>query len=363
MAKRIVSTIDDSLDITPGVPNPDPEPAPDPVPDPVPEPDPAPSPAPESFSLRQYAIDQGYDPTDFADEKSLAETLFRTAERFGEIEPLAKIGSQFAPFADKLGDFQEYIKQRDEEAARLKAEEDAKAAAPPPIKWRQVEYDPQWERYCEVDERTGLYRPIHPDFAHHARKLNEAVEARRENAQRLYDLPNLLDEYFDPRQKTLHDTLLKEVEEVVEQRIQALQQQAETNAYVQERAKDFYQLDQAGNVVVGPDGYAALSPKGEAMMRYLQELREAGITDPAKLRTWAEARLAADEAAGSFGKPTPPPTEPAPAPVRKKKFMERVPQRSGTIPDDTAPAGTPQNQSATFEENADRLMQEYGINN
>ena len=343
-------------------------PNPSPNPSPAPSPQPQPQPSTESFSLRQFAQERGYNPEDFKDDRALAATLIQAAERYNEVEPLADLGRQVAPFADKLGEFQEFVKAQEAEAAQAKAKE----AEPPSLNWKHVEYDPAWERYCEIDERTQRYKPLHPDFAQYARKLNDVVEARQANAQRLYNLPEVLDEYATPRLKTLEEKLLQKAEEIAVRKIQEWQQQTEATRYVEEKAKDFYQHDTTGQMVLGDDGYPLLTPKGEAMAHYCKQLQDGGMTDPATIRQWAETRLAADETAGKFGKPsnndqlqTPSTLTPAtiPAPIRKRKFVERAirtPQRGGTLPDDSAPNAI-QNPDATFEEIADRRMREAGI--
>ena len=346
-------------------------------PPPASEPDIAPAPpasAGGGFSLREIASQRGYDSTDFADEAALAAALFDRAEQYNQVQPIVEIGRQFAPYADKMGDFQAYMAAKEEDA-RVAAEDAAKAAAPPALNWRKAEYDPQWERFCEQDARTGMWQPLGgaPQFAAYAQKLNDVQEARRLNSQELVsDFPGLLDRYFAPRETSLKQTIIEEARKLVQEEFAQRQRESEAQAYIQQHAKDFYQQDAAGQLMVGSDGQPRLTPKGEAMAMHCQALAESGMSDPARIRQYAEIAVAADEAAGKFGAPVapvaaPPVAVPAPAHEKKKLFLERVtknqrsPQRGGSIPDDTAPAGTQQNPSADLGDVIRRVASQQGV--
>ena len=345
-----------------------------PVASPAPEPVasvPPPASAP-AFSLRDIASERGYDPKDFADDKALAAALFDRAEEYNQVQPIVQIGRQFAPYADKMGDFQAYMAAKEEET-RAAAEEATKAATPPALEWRKAEYDPQWERFCEQDARTGMWSPLGgaPQFAAYAQKLNDVQEARRLNSQELVsDFPGLLDRYFAPRETSLKQTIIEEARKLVREEFAQRQQEIEAQAYIQLHAKDFYQCDATGNPVVGADGQPRLTPKGEAMAMHAQELRESGMNDPNRIRKYAEIAVAADEAAGKFG-----PAKPqaaavpvvVPPPEKKKLFLDRVtknlrsPQRGGSIPDDTAPTGTQQNPSDDLDAVLRRVAAQQGV--
>jgi hypothetical protein len=324
-----------------------------------------------AFSLRDIASERGYDPKDFADDKALAAALFDRAEEYNQVQPIVQIGRQFAPYADKMGDFQAYLAAKEEEA-KAAAEEAIKAATPPALEWRKTEYDPQWERFCEQDPRTGMWSPLGgaPQFAGYAQKLNDVQEARRLNSQDLLgDFPGLLDKYFAPRETSLKQTIIEEARKLVREEFAQRQQEIEVQAYIQLHAKDFYQQDSGGQVLVGVDGQPRLTPKGEAMAMHAQELRESGMNDPNVIRQYAEIAVAADEAAGKFGPAKPQAVvQPTIAPPEKKKlFLDRVtknlrsPQRGGSIPDDTAPTGTQQNPSDDFDAVLRRVAAQQGV--
>lgn len=325
------------------------------------------------FSLRNIATERGYDPAGFSDDKALAAALFDAAEQYNQMQPLAQIGRQFAPYVDRMGDFQEYLAAKDAEA-KAAAEEAAKAALPPAMEWRKAEYDPQWERFCEQDQRTGTWQPIGgaPQFQTYANKLNEATEARRFNSQQVVsDLPGLLDKYYAPRETSLKQSIIEEARKEMQQEFARRQQEAEAQAYIQQHAKDFYQCDATGYPLIGSDGQPRLSLKGEAMAQHATALRDSGITDPYTIRNYAEMAVAADEAAGRFRLAAAPqaaaPIVPVATPQPKKLFLDRVtknlrsPQRGGTIPDDTVPTGTQQNPSADLGDVIKRVAAQQGV--
>ena len=351
-------------------PTPTLEPTPAPVPEPVPAPVPEPTPTPSAFSLRDAAIQRGYDPKDFSDDAALATALFETAEKTTQLEPLANIGRQFAPHADKIGEFQEYLAAKEAEAAKA-AEEAAKSAEPPPLDWRKADFDPELLQYCGTDPKTGRYVALHDDWVSHARKLNEATEIRRLNSQRLVDeFPDLQEQYIAPRLAAAQKATLEQVKEFVAQEFQTWKQEAKSEKYIQENLKDFCQHDAAGDLLRDNEGFRVPTPKGRAMVNYDAQLRAAGTTDEGLIQRMTKLAVADDEAAGKFGTPVPLVPSgngqtPAPTPP-PKKFLRRLgpdrsPQRGGTIPDDTAPTHASQNPSASFEEIADRIASEQGI--
>jgi len=313
------------------------------------------TPAGGGFSLRELAVQRGYDPADFKDDPSLAAALLDAAERFAQAEPLANIGRQFAPYAGRMGEIEEYLKQKDEEA-QVAAAEAAKAAEPPALEWRKAEYDPSWERYCQVNQQTGLWEPIHHDFAQYARKLNEATEARRLNSQRVVDdLPGLLDTYFNPRQTAIEKAVLKKVEELVEQQFQSRQQQTQTAELLKAHEKEWYVLDGAGQPAMLPNGEPKLSPIGEAVAHFAQEARSLGIADPGAIQKYALNMVDAAKATGKLVATSTPSVIPAPnSPIPgvsgqgaarnpNGRFLRRLPnadrlsQRAGNIPSSGEP--------------------------
>jgi hypothetical protein len=332
---------------------------------------PAPS-TPESFSLQSYAAQQGYDTAGFKSEAELAAALFKAADQYTQIEPLANIGRQFAPYADKMSDFQEYLTAKEAEAAKA-AEAAAQAAAPPPLEWKKAEYDPAWERYCQVNQQTGRYEPIHPDFAPYARKLNDVAEARQYNSRKvLDDLPGILDQYSTSREATLKQAILNEARALFQQELANRQVEQATNSWISEHEKDLFVHDATGRTVFGPDGNQRLTPKGEALRMHAEALREGGMSNPDQIREYAWRAVAADEAAGRFRQGAPAvPAVPVPAPAaRPQRFLNRfagnagngrTPSRGGGIPDDTAPQSITAAPSGDLRGIVDRLASEQGI--
>lgn len=345
-----------------------------PSPPPPPSPSPAPSPAPDSFSLRTYAQERGYDPNAFKDDQELAAALLQAADQYQQIEPLANIGRQFAPYVDRLGEFNEFIKAKEVEA-KAAAEEAQKKAAIPVFDWQKAEYDASLEQYCKFNAETGRYEARHPDWSPHARKLNEAIEARRQNSQRLVDkFPELLDQYYGPREAALREKILAEALELVRKEFTQRNQQTATEQWIQEREKDLYVFDAGGKPIIDVEGMPRLSPKGEALRAHAEDLSKSGITDPEKIREYAWRAVVADEASGKFGAPAKPIAAPTPPahPTNHKRFLDRfanrggeppqrLQQRGGSIPDDTAPRTNVINPSSDLMQISRRIANEQGI--
>ena len=323
------------------------------------------------FSIRQLAQQRGYDATDFKTDAEMAEALLARAEQFDQMEPLANIGRQFAPHIDKMAEWQEFLQGKEAEAQRIAAEE-AKKATAPAIDWQKPEWDPNWLQHCRQDPTTGLYEPIHPDWAPEARKLNNAIDARRFNSQRLVDeFPDLLDKFYGAKEKLLKETLLGEVRGLVQAEFLARQNQERTSAFLEKHAKEIFQYDAAGKIVMDAPGQPRLTARGQALGEHAQRLVDKGVSDPEFIQTTAEALVAADAAAGKFGPPGqpapsgPPPGNGEPAP-RSKRFLrrvltnERTVPRGGAVPDDTAPQRPGPNPSANLSAIMDRIAQERG---
>lgn len=340
----------------PGAPSaPAPQPA-EPTPPPAASPSPA-QPSPSSppagqFSLREFGQQQGLDLSQFQDDRALASALFNVANQYEQVAPLADIGRQFAPYAERMSEIQEFLAQKDREAQEAAAAEAAKNA-PPAFEWNRVQEDPSWRQHCRINEQTGRWEAIHPDWSNEARQLNAAADARANNSRRLVDdMPSVLEAFFGPRETQLRESINEQVAKIVEQKFAEIRQAEEDSRYIKEHEKDLFVFDATGNQVFGQGGQSLLTPKGQALAGYINDFQQNGVTNIGLARQYAERLVAADEAAGKFGQPKTPtpgatPTIPAAPASPMNKFLSRVVgdgrtgQRGGRLqtPDDTAPRG------------------------
>jgi len=332
-------------------------------------------PTPPSFSLQSYATEQGFDTSGFKDESEIAAALLRSAQQAAQNEPLADIGRQFAPHADKWGAFQEWQKGQEVEQQRVAAETAAAEKAKLPFEWRSVERDQSWEQHCERDPASGRFVAKTLDGLQYAEKLNAYEDAQKHNAQDLLtNYPEMTTQLVDSRLSAFEEKLNTLIDERWEQKQTEASVTQSTDTWITEHAKDVFVLDATGNAVVGPDGNERLSPKGEALRTHATELQASGMSDPAMIRDYAWRAVVADEAAGKLSSavtstPVIPPV--VTPPTTPNRFLDRLvgsqngngqtQQRGGGIPDDTAPRSISASPGGDLRETCDRLINEQGI--
>jgi len=327
------------------------------------EPPQAPEP-PSSFSLLEAARSRGIDPSGYESEEALAEAMFSALDTFQEHEPFVKIGQQFAPYADKLSDFQKW---QEEQAAQ------ATPAAKPeqPVsgfEWNAPEYDPRWEGMpIERDERGFYKAPAdYPQLAPIAEKMNAYRQFQVDAINKfIHDPQQLIHAATADRLAEIEKRAIEAAEEKIETALAKQRADAEMDAYVQGKAKDIYLHDVQGQLRYKPNGEPMLSPKGQAMAEYGGMLEKAGVTDSALMRQLLDKMIQADELSGRFNSPATPASKPATSPpVTKQRFLDRIRSnnRGGTIPDPTAPVGSQQqNPDATMQEITRRIAREQGV--
>lgn len=333
------------------------------------EPTAEPTSEPTAFSLRDAAQGRGIDPSAYETDESLADAIFTTLEQLYQNEPFVNIGRQFAPYADKLSDFQKW-----------QAEQETAPAEPEPAKatfeWSAPEYDVRWENMVERDER-GFYKAPDgiPSLAPIADKMNVYRQFQTDALTKFLGNPQeLIHKATADQLAEMERRIVESNQKTIETAIQQQVDDASMNAYVQQQEKDIYQHGADGQIQYDTQGAPMLTPKGHAMSQYATQAEEFGITDVAKIRQFIDMGIQRDELSGRFGKTTPaaqptpvaqPTPEPSkPATVRKRRFLDRVRSnnRGGTIPDPTAPEGSQQqNPNATMAEITARKAREMGV--
>jgi hypothetical protein len=335
--------------------------------------------APSQASLLDRLTSRGYDVTNFKTDDAAFDALVAAAEAYEQAQPFVRYGQEYASHAT------EFQKWQQEQAAKAQQEQ-ATQANPEPEKpsfeWNTPEFDPAWKTRCRWDAEAGRWVPATQyDSPAIADKLNAYTEWHQSAGQRIVsEFPQLVQQAIADR--------LTELEKSFDQRVtQSLQgafaeyEQAQANRqYLEAQKAEFYQLDPKGQPLVNPQtGEYVLKPKGEAFRNYLVEARDQfGITDPGRMRAYAERMVAADLATGKLGqspaKQETPAGASAPAPTpeqvaqqKKGEFLSRVvkgqraPNRGGSTPPPTAPADAMQNPDATLDQLFQEEMERAGL--
>ena len=316
------------------------------------------------FSLRAFVQEQGYDPSSFHDERELSLALLRSAQQYEQVAPLADIGRQFAPHADKWPAFQEWQKQQEAEQAKVAAAA-AKEQAKPPIDWRKADYDPAWEQHCARDPKTGRYVAQTLDGLQYAEKLNTAEEAMRDNSRDLMTkFPELVDKIVEARLAAKLAEYDGQYNQRWQQNWDARQSEGNVNSWIDQHNKDLFAFDAAGAPIIGADGNQALTPVGTSFLQRVEQLKAMGATDIDAIREDAWRTVSAKAGVGAQGSgPTQvaaPPAQPAQPPRFLSRFAgntgnNRTQQRGGGLPDPSAPLFDDSNATPGFREIFDRV--------
>lgn len=344
-----------------------------------------PEPAQAAPAFReQFGSFMGLDTSGFTDDDSF-KTALSTALQENESERrMADLGRQFAPVASEMPAFLEWQKQQRQPSGQPSPALTAEPAAPEPelpeYDWSPLaEPDPRLLRVCERDPNTGLYRAIegHPEFSGTAAKLNEAEDRKASRADRLVNkFPDCVKEQVEP----LISKLRSEIAEL-KAAFTTSQERQESREYRQQRAGDFYQHDDQGNIVLDPQtSQPLMSPVGETYQRIENTLGGLDLSKPEDMRLAVESYMELQKragvgpfanVAGANGQrsvaPAPvPATGPAAGEVKRQQFIDRAirdqrsSDRAGTIPDATAPEGTSQNPEDSFRQHAREAAREAG---
>ncbi len=351
-----------------------PEPAPEPEP---PEPqngeigpagrnDPADEGAAEPWSLLQEAANRGINPAQFSTEQELAGALFQAVDEYQTQQPFVNIGRQFAPYADKLDDFRKW--QDEQQAPEPEPEPEPEQNK---WDWSAPEYDPEWERFVEMGD-NGLFQPLGglAGAQVYADKLNQRRQWQQRTLNSFLDNPQpIVQQAVAADFASMRKELIDEAKQIVSDSFQKQTTQTEDERFWAN--PDFYEVDANGNMQVGADGRAVHNKLGLAAGQYHQQYAQRSHWTDAEVKEAVMRDIDLDVANGTFAAATPPaaaPTAEPPSPVtqppaKKKRFLNRVRNnnRGGTVPDPTAPAGTPQNPGDSMAEITNRIMNERGV--
>ena len=281
------------------------------------------SPSGVSFDVLNYLKSKNLDVSRFQSPDQALETLLSSLQGYHQqvqqLQPLATMGQQYAPHADKIQQF---------------LAEQAKQAQPAPqAGWQAPERpDPRYESMLEYDQQYGCYRAPKdmPALQPYADKLNEYREWQRST------IADMTSDPFGTVRKAGLDDWWKEQQQGVLEQVKSLlaEQRAndEDRQFFEQKKKDLYQVDQTGNLLVDPiTGQPVLSPKGQAMTRYLQQAADYGINDLSAQRRFAEQMVSAEEATGTLRAAQPAAAPAALATDKRGEFLRNAQQRSAQL--------------------------------
>lgn len=370
-------TTDPAPQPEPVTPTPPVEPQPDPVApvepaapvEPTPEPSAAPpvepaappvEPAapvvPTVSSLREEAVDRGFDVSGFETEADLERFLWDTVVKQQSDQQFAELGRQVAPDHDKWLAY----KQQQQAPSPAPGPSAVPESTPGPagLEWELPDdIDPRYESLLELDPATGLYRGSEgmPNLVPIADQRNKYVMAQKQQAQRLMtDFPDLVNQVSDPKFKAL-EAKITAIEQANVQYVQQQQLASLANQY----EKDFFVAGDNGQFAIDPrTNQFVTTPFYEATVHFSERnrARNPNASD-GEIMQWSveDARMA--EKAGMLtpqASPSPtlapvaPPAAPAtPAAVGEQQrmtFMQEArgdhqANRDGYSPDPSAPLG------------------------
>lgn len=300
---------------------------------PTPEPQAAPQPEPSVSELRQVALDLGYPEEtlkQYPDDKQLAQTLYRIADEYGRAQPLVELGQKFAPYADKLDKFQEWLSSQEQPPEAPKEEG-------PQFDWPAPEYDDAWEHVREEDDPLGTIRQKREQF----RKFQEQTLRKfARNPQEL--ISKAVEPVLTQREQQIKEYVQQQVQEARqawEQQQTASVEQQEEQAWLQQNAKEFYAVDAKGELVRGRDGHPVPTEYGQKAWESYQWARALKDSDNKPLSVKEATALAMLRVPKPNGKPE----APKGSPQQPQRFMdtvseaERHPERRPM--DESAPTG------------------------
>lgn len=282
-------------------------------PPPEPKPEPAPEPEPTRAIVDAFAK-RGYDVSGFGSDEDFLPHLEQAYSQVGRLEQLERLAA--------VG--REALEAREQEKAPPKKE----TKEEPKSDWDPPEYNPQWEALCEADPRLGQYvvreewrSTVAPSVAEKLTKYRQwENDALRRMVQQF---PSLVEKYAAKIVQDQTKDLSQQWRADYEQE-RAL---SEAERYFQDRNHEFYQMD-GGAARYNASGEPILTERGQALAKYMQAFRDAGVDDQVKLSRiamqWAKEHPAAE-----------PPAEKSPAKPKAQEKVKPPQTEPPKEPDDT----------------------------
>jgi hypothetical protein len=310
----------------------------------------APPAAPPSSAVLTKLAQYGLSADQFPDEDTALRYLVERAQQYEQVLPWANIGRQVYPHREQ---FNQYLAGQQAPAA-------PPAPAPAPAQpesfdldahfkkhWDVPEYDPSWEKLVTLNPQTGLFEPVSPgvmpSVVDAANKYAATVRAKQREL-----LANPLKVTYQGLVEPLKREILREIEQRQEQQTHIQQ----ITQFEQQYAPYIYQTDANGQVLVDPfTNQPTFSAFGHRFAQHVQDLREAGMTNPLKiqnkalelatfdlLRVQQQQQLQAPPPA-----PAAPPAAPAPTPAQAsaqqtRSFLDNALARAAHNPSAGGPA-------------------------
>jgi hypothetical protein len=286
---------------------------------------------------------QGYDVSGFESDQAALDTLLGAADGYRQNQPFIEVGQQAIEDWDA---FQAWKAEQGHPEPSGPAPTGEPAAGQEPEdtwSWDLPEFDPAWNRHLDAngqirsDTDIGTAKKIEAYYHQLAQKQQEFFRDPREVIRRAVAT--------DRREM---ETAYREMAaNVAKEEVARYHAEQESDRYIQQNLREFYELDERGQPRRDlRSGQPVLTAKGKAFASHAERGRQLGITDPAAMREYASAMIAADEARGLLptGSSTSPPSGQTPGPngdQRRQTFLDQAiaaqggASRDGTLPDST----------------------------
>lgn len=245
-----------------------------------------------SASLRDALASRGIDTAGFGSDDELVDAFASQAERFGEVQQLAQYGARYV---DHAADFERWREQQAQEAAA--AQQKQQVQQQPKDPWAPPPWDESWLKVVGWDEESQRYLPKRFEDASVAKQVNEYHRYTQRVQQELQRNP----------QKFLQDLTAPILQKQFDERMAAWQQQQQQAAQQQaaeqqaarviaENARDWFQHDAAGNMVLDRAGAPVMTRHGQAVEYYAAEARRNGVVNSEFVTRYATESAARDMA-------------------------------------------------------------------
>lgn len=238
----------------------------------------------ESMGFRERFEAAGFDLTGYDDDK-LFQAVQHGLQRASRADELEAIAAQARPYLDHASEIDEFLRSK-------QAEQQPAKAAEKPNPWKApLDYDPEWEKFTTFDPQLGRYilkdeaaRYVSPAVAEN---MNKFKSWERERSQQI------VRNFPDAVKEAVAD-LLAEQETKFDQRLNAhtetMQKMALAQKFLRDNAKDLFQHDANGQIMVDAQGREVPTPKGQLFDHFAGEARRKGLQSPEDVIEYAQLK-------------------------------------------------------------------------